>query len=62
MSNSFNSAKVAELPPVWERAAELGLSSVTLLFVTIHLSVFTFDVWDGLWNLIRPVPEVYLLL
>ena len=61
MSNSFNSAKVSELPPVWERAAN-SASSVILLFVKICLSVYPFDVWDGLWVLIRPVPEVSLLL
>ena len=26
-----------------------------------HLSVFPFYIWDGLWGLIRPVPEVSLL-
>ena len=30
-----------------------GLSSVILLFITICLSVFAFDVWYGLWNLPR---------
>ena len=33
-----------------------------LLFVKIGLSIFPFDVWDKVWVLIRPVPEVYLLL
>ena len=28
----------------------------------ICLSVFPFDFWDGLWVLIWPVPEVFLLL
>ena len=37
------------------------LSSVILLFVKICLSVFPFGVWDGLWVLIRSVPEVSLL-
>ena len=41
---------------------QLCLSSVILLFVKIYLSVFPFDIWDGLWVLIRPVPEVHLLL
>ena len=36
--------------------------SSILLFVKICVSVFPFDVWDGLWVLIRPVPEVSLLL
>ena len=39
----------------------IGLSSVILLFVKIYLSVFPI-VWDGLWVLIRQVPEVSLLL
>ena len=41
MSNSFNSANVTELPPVWENA---GLSSVIMLLVKICLFVFPFDV------------------
>ena len=32
------------------------------LFVKICLFVVPFDVWDGLWVLIRPVPEEFLLL
>ena len=59
MSNSFNSAKVTELPPVWKRAAN---SAYHLLFVKICLSVFPFDVWFGLLALIRPVSEVSLQL
>ena len=34
---------------------------VFLFFGKIFLSVFPFDVWDGLWALIRIVPEVSLL-
>ena len=39
-----------------------GLLPVILLFVKIGLSIFSFDVWDKLWVLIRPVPEVALLI
>ena len=28
------------------------------VFVKICLSIFPFNVWDGLWVQIRPVPEV----
>ena len=38
------------------------LSFVIFLFVKICLSIFPFDVWDRLWVLIRPVPEVSFLL
>ena len=58
MSSSFILAMGSELPPVWKRAAN---SAYHLLFVKICLTVFPFDVWDGLWVLIRPVPEVSLL-
>ena len=61
MSNSFNSAKVRELPPVWEKSAN---SAYVLLFrclLRYVYPVFPFDVWDGLWVLIQPVPEVSLL-
>ena len=51
----IKSSKGIELPSVWERA-------VILLFVKIRLSIFPFDVWNGLWVQIRPVPEVSLLL
>ena len=44
LSNSFNSAKVTELPRVFERAANSALSSVIVLYVKIRLSVFPFDV------------------
>ena len=44
------------------KSCSLRLSSVILLFVNICLSVFPFDVWDGLWVLIRPVREASLLL
>ena len=47
MSNLFNSLKVTQLTPVWERVA-LDLSSVILLFVKIRLSIFPFDVRDNL--------------
>ena len=57
MSSLFNSVKVIELPPVWERVANSDL-----LFVNICLSIFPFDVWDRLWVLIRPVSEVSLLI
>ena len=58
MSDFFGSVKMAELPPVWERAAD----SACLLFVRICLSVFPFDVWDKLRVLIRSIPEVSLLI
>ena len=57
MSNSFNSAKVTEWLPVGERAANSAYH-----LVKICLSVFLFDIWDGLCVLIRSVPEVSLLL
>ena len=40
----------------------LGLPPVMLLFVTICLSIFPFDVWDKLWVLIRSVPEVSFII
>ena len=40
----------------------VSLSPVILLFVKICLSIFLLDVWDKLWVLIRPVPEVFLLI
>ena len=46
----------------WLGILGLGLSSVILLFVKICSSIFPFDVWDGLWVLIRPISEVSLLL
>ena len=39
----------------------LGLSSVILLFDKVCLSIFHFDVWNGVWILIRPFPDVSLL-
>ena len=62
MSTLFNSVKVTELPPVCERAANSAYHLSFFLFVKICLSVFLFDVWDKLWVLIRPVPEISLLL
>ena len=62
MSNLFHSAKVTEFLPVFGKSCQFDLPSVTLLFVKICLSIFLFDVWDKLWVLIRPVPEVSLLL
>ena len=50
--------KVAELPPIWERAIYLY---VVLLFVLIYLSSFPFDVEDKVWDLIQSVPEANLL-
>ena len=49
---------ITELLPVPERAANPAYH----LFVKICLSVFPFDVWDGLWVLIWSVPEVFSLL
>ena len=43
MADLFSSVKMAELPPVLERAA--GLSPVILLFVGMCLPIFPFDVW-----------------
>ena len=57
MSIFFNSVKLNELPPDWERAVN---SHVILLLVKTCLSIFPFDVWDKLWVLYRPVPEVSL--
>ena len=61
MYKLLNSVKVNELPPVWERAAN-STSSVIPFFVKICLPILPFNVWDKLWLLIRPVPEVSLLL
>ena len=44
------------------KSFKLGLSLVILLFVKMCLSIFSFDVWDKLWVLIRSVPEVSLLI
>ena len=44
------------------KLCKLGLSPVILLFVQLCLAIFPFDVWDKLWVLIQPVPEVSLLL
>ena len=49
------------LTSAWGRAA----NSANYLFfvcVKICLSIFPNDVWDKLWVLIRPVPEVSLLM
>ena len=40
----------------------LGLSSLIVLFFNICLSMFPFHVWDKLWVLIRPMPEVSLVI
>ena len=53
---------MAELPPVWERAADLACHLLILLFERMCLSIFPFDVLDKLWVLIRSVPEVSLLI
>ena len=45
MSNLFNSVKITELPPVWERAA---YSAYDLKFYFLCLSIFPFNVWDEL--------------
>ena len=47
---------------VYEGFPIYSLSSVILLFAKISLSVLPFDVWVRLWVLIRPVPEVSLLI
>ena len=63
VSNLFNSVKITELPPVWERAANSAYHLIfKFYFVKIYLSIFPFDVWDKLWLLIRPVPEVSSLI
>ena len=60
MSNLFNSVKVTDLPHVWEKAA---YSACQCNFVVkICLSIFHFDVWGKLLNLILPVAEVSLLI
>ena len=61
MSDSFGSVKMAELPP-FGKSCGLGLSPVILLIVGMCLLIFPFDVWDKLWVMIRPVPEVSLLI
>ena len=40
----FNSVKVAELPPAWERAANSAYHLLFSLFVKIYLFIFPFDV------------------
>ena len=39
-----------------------GPATCNFIVVKIYLSIFTFDVWDKLWALIWPVPEVSLLI
>ena len=61
MSYSFNSVKVTELPPV---AKELP-TRLIICNSGVCLDMFDrfpFYIWDGLCILIRPVPEVSLLL
>ena len=56
----FILVKLIKLPPVWKRAAN---SAYHLLFrCLLRLFIFPFDVWDKLWILIRPDPEVSLLV
>ena len=62
MSNLFNSVKVTEFPLNMGKSCLLGLSPIILLSVKICLSIFPFDVWDKLWVLTRPVPEVALVI
>ena len=59
MSDLFCSVKMAEMPPVWERAADSDF-----LWVGMCLSIFPFDVWDNLrvQFLFRSIPEVSLLV
>ena len=41
---------------------DLGLNWVSFLgFFYLFLSNFPIDIWDKLWDLIRPVPEVSVL-
>ena len=47
MSDLFGSVKMAELPPVWDRAADSACHLI-LLFVEMCWSIFPFDVWDKL--------------
>ena len=55
--------KLTELPPVWERVANSAYHLLFLcLFVKICLIIFPFDVQDKVWVLIRPVPEISLLV
>ena len=57
MSSLFNLIQVTELPPVGK---ELLTQLITCNFIVREdmLSIFPSDVWDKLWLLIQPVPEV----
>ena len=59
MSNLFNSVKVLML---FGKEVLTRLITFNCIIFNICLSMFPFHVWDKLWVLIRPIPEVSLVI